>query len=83
MWLGMKIFHSRNVKISLKVFRSKIGIYLPVIRDVFMVTSLIKNLTPRTEYYIASQTGKSLYPLTPMSDQDRISPYHINTISTR
>ena len=41
MWLGMKIFHSRNVKISLKVFRSKIGIYLPVIRDVSMVTSLI------------------------------------------
>ena len=41
MWLGMKIFHSRHVKISLKVFRSKIGIYLLVIRDVSMVTSLI------------------------------------------
>ena len=25
----------------------------------------------------------SLKPLTPMSDQDRISPYSINTISTR
>ena len=27
--------------------------------------------------------GKSFNPLTPMSDQDRISPYNINTISTR
>ena len=25
----------------------------------------------------------SFNPLTPMSDQDRISPYNINTISTR
>ena len=26
---------------------------------------------------------KSVNPLTPMSDQERISPYNINTISTR
>ena len=26
---------------------------------------------------------KYLNPLTPMNDQDRISPYNINTISTR
>ena len=34
----------------------------------------------------ASEKNKQLlqfYPLTPMSDQDRISPYSINTISTR
>ena len=30
------------------------------------------------------QTFKFLFtPLTPMSDQDRISPYNINTITTR
>ena len=28
-------------------------------------------------------TFRSFNPLTPMSDQDRISPYNINTISTR
>ena len=27
--------------------------------------------------------GKLFNPLTPISDQDRISPYNINTISTR
>ena len=34
----------------------------------------------------ASEKNKQLLqfdPLTPMSDQDRISPYSINTISTR
>ena len=29
------------------------------------------------------QFHSSLNPLTPMSDQDRISPYNIHTISTR
>ena len=27
--------------------------------------------------------GQRVTPLTPMSDQDRISPYNINTISSR
>ena len=27
--------------------------------------------------------GQSVNPLTPMSDQDRFSPYNIHTISTR
>ena len=31
----------------------------------------------------AINNDRSLNPLTPMSDQDRISPYNINTISTR
>ena len=31
----------------------------------------------------AINSDRSLNPLTPMSDQDRISPYNINTISTR
>ena len=32
-------------------------------------------------YYLV--IGKLFNPLTPISDQDRISPYNINTISTR
>ena len=30
-----------------------------------------------------TEEGISINPLTPMSDQDRISPYNINTISRR
>ena len=33
--------------------------------------------TPRVSFNVR------VNPLTPMSDQDRISPYYINTISTR
>ena len=32
---------------------------------------------------LASFSQNDFNPLTPMSDQDRISPYNINTISTR
>ena len=31
----------------------------------------------------AGNCEKTINPLTPMNDQDRISPYNINTISTR
>ena len=39
-------------------------------------------------FYYGKQTVKTSFqwsfnPLTPMSDQDRISPYNINTISSR
>ena len=33
--------------------------------------------------FIWKQTIEKINPLTPMNDQDRISPYDINTISNR
>ena len=38
---------------------------------------------PGNEQLQGQDHSKSFNPLTPMSDQDRISPYNINTISTR
>ena len=38
---------------------------------------------PGNEQLQGQDNSKSFNPLTPMSDQDRISPYNINTISTR
>ena len=34
-------------------------------------------------YDVNKLTERTVNPLTPMSDQDRISPYYINTISCR
>ena len=34
-------------------------------------------------YYRASDSAKTFTPLTLKSDQDRISPYNINTVSSR
>ena len=38
---------------------------------------------PGNEQLQGQDNSKSFNPLTPTSDQDRISPYNINTISTR
>ena len=38
---------------------------------------------PGNEQLQGQDNSKSFNPLTPMSDQDNISPYNINTISTR
>ena len=37
----------------------------------------------RMDEWVNERRNISINPLTPMSDQDRISPYSINTISTR
>ena len=54
-----------------------------IAEDVIIVTS---RLVIRRFYICSLCTGEQnviqLNPLTPMSDQDRISPYNINTIST-
>ena len=42
-----------------------------------------RNICESKAKLLLMELNKSVNPLTPMSDQDRISPYNINTISTR
>ena len=37
----------------------------------------------KESYFITHSLLTTLNPLAPMSDQDRLSPYNVNTISTR
>ena len=60
--------------------------FMPLI----IFTLLLKHLFHGNFKYVLAEVRefslcflKSTNPLTPMSDQDRISPYNINTISTR
>ena len=42
-----------------------------------------RNICESKAKLLLMELNKSVNPLTPMNDQDRISPYNINTISTR
>ena len=42
-----------------------------------------RNICEGKAKLLLMELNKSVNPLTPMSDQDRIYPYNINTISTR
>ena len=60
---------------------------LPVNVDVTSSVSNLRRQKERVNFYHSWTAGEycviTLNPLTPMSDQERISPYNINTISTR
>ena len=53
-------------------YRSTVGSYLAIIPAFFF-----------SGFISAHQRGSLLHPLTRMDDQDRNSPYNINTISSR
>ena len=48
----------------------------------FLIISPQVNIV-KESYFITHSLLTTLNPLAPMNDQDRLSPYNINTISTR
>ena len=63
---------------SHKLFTGKcVAIKRENIKEVNQLLSVLKTILMVTTVFL------SVNPLTPMSDQDRLSPYNINTISTR
>ena len=74
--LSQFIFHTEPL-LNKQVMRIKF-ISLAEVDSIILLADI-----PGNEQLQGQDNSKSFNPLTPMSDQDRISPYNINTISTR
>ena len=66
----------------------KYSVLVPIQISIVII-SVINHCSPHFEPFLfilvnkKETEGLTINPLTPMSDQDIISPYNINTISTR